>query len=351
MSVTSRSPSRDPEPRAALGDDATRVAEATPTATRVMRAPAWRKGAPRWHVVAEWGIRATAVIAVLAIVLIFVFIAREALPIFTDHDVRQEVTPRTMLLPQTWRGSPPHYAWQPTSDEPKYSLVPLVMGSLKVTLVAMAVATPLGVLAAIFVANLASRRVREIVKPTLELLAGIPSVVLGVFALVVVGTWLQKVFGFEHRLNAIVAGGVLSLTVIPLVFTVAEDALSAVPKEFLDASLALGASKVQTVARVVVPAAVPGIAAGVVLGFGRAIGETMIVLMASGNAAIDTFRLGLSTRTVTATIAAEMAEVVHGSPHYVVLFVLGAVLLTFTFVTNLAAQRIVEQFRRKRGGT
>ncbi len=321
-----------------------------PTPTSVHRVASWHKKTPAWHAVAEWGIRLTALAAIVSVVLIFIFIGMEAIPLFTDELVRQEVTPSSMWFQQNWGEGPLRYSWQPTSDIPKYSVVPLVMGSLKVTSVALLIGAPLGVLAAIFTAYVAPRWLREIVKPTIELLAGVPSVVLGVFALVVMGNWL-KGFGFEHRLNSILAGGALSLTVIPLVFTISEDALSAVPRELVDASLALGVSKMHTITHVVVPAAVPGIAAGIVLGFGRAIGETMIVLMASGNAAIAKWSLGLSTRTVTATIAQEMAEVVHGSPHYVILFVLGAILLLFTFVTNLIAYRIVQHFRKKRGGT
>jgi len=325
--------------------------EATPVPASVTRRPlTLRRGAPRWHALAELGIRATAVVAILAIVLIFVFIGMEAIPMFTSKEVRAEVTPSTMWFQQTWGEGPARYSWQPMSDVPKYSIVPLVIGSLKLTFFAVGLGAPLGILAAIFTAYVAPKWLREIVKPTVELLAGIPSVVLGVFALVVMGGYLQRAFGFEHRLNAVLAGSALSLTVIPLVFTIAEDALTAVPKDFVDASLALGVTRMHTIFNVVVPAALPGIAAGVVLGFGRAIGETMIVLMASGNAAIAKWTLGLSTRSITATIAQEMAEVVHGSPHYVVLFVLGAVLLVFTFITNLIAQRIVERFRRKRGG-
>jgi phosphate transport system permease protein len=349
MSVTSRSRNEPvARPVITLPPD-----EPSPdvTPTSVFRAPAWRRGAPRWHAAAEWGIRLVALVSIIAIVLIFVFILAEAMPIFTSHVVRAEVTPSKMWLRQAWEDGPARYLWQPTSDIPKYSVVPLVIGTLKVTLVSLAIGAPIGVLSAIYVAQIAPRRVREIVKPTIELLAGIPSVVLGVFALLFLGTWMQKAFGFEHRLNAVLAGAALSLAIIPLIFTIAEDALTAVPKEFIDASLALGASKMQTILRVVVPAAVPGIAAGVVLGFGRAIGETMIVLMASGNAALSEWTFGHSTRTVTATIAQEMAEVVHHSPHYVVLFYLGAVLLVFTLVTNIGAQRIVEHFRRKRGGT
>jgi len=317
----------------------------------VFRLAGWRKTPPKWHGAAEVAIKVTALVAIVAIVLIFVFIGLEALPLFTSKVVRSEVTPSSMWLQQTWGEGAPRWSWQPASEIPKYSIVPLVIGSLKITIVALVVGAPLGILSAIFTSQIAPRWLREILKPTIELLAGIPSVVIGVFALLVMATWAQKLFGFEHRLNAIVAGCALSLTIIPLVFTLAEDALSSVPKSFADASLALGASKMYTVTHVIVPAALPGIAAGVVLGFGRAIGETMIVVMASGNAALSNWSLGTSTRTITATIAQEMAEVVHGSPHYVVLFGLGATLLMFAFVTNVVAQRIVESFRRKRGGS
>ncbi len=325
--------------------------EATPVARKAGRAASFRRKSPAWHGLAEWGIRATALLAIAAIVLIFVFILKEALPILFDTHVRGEVSLMKMWLPQAWDGGPARFSWQPASEVPKYSLMPLVAGSLKVTLIALVISAPIAILAAVYTASIAPRRVREVLKPVVELLAGVPSVVLGVFALIVAGTWLQKLFGFEHRLNAVLAGCALSVTIVPLIFTIAEDAITAVPRDYVDASLALGATKMHTILRVVVPAAVPGIAAGIVLGFGRAIGETMIVVIASGNAALLDATLGHSTRTITATIAQEMGETVHGSPHYVVLFVLGATLLAFTFVTNLGAQRIVEHFRKKRGGT
>jgi phosphate transport system permease protein len=353
MSATSRSrsdrtssakialtPPEVPEPRA---DE--------PTPSSVFRAPEWRKAPPRWHWVAETTIKVVAMAAIIAIVLIFSFLVIESLPLFTSKEVHAEVTPSSMWWKYVWDGGLPRWSWQPASTVPKYSIVPLLIGSLKVTLVSVLVGAPLGILAAIFSSQMAPRWLREILKPTIELLAGIPSVVIGVFALLTMATWFQRAFGFEHRLNALAAGCALAITIVPLVFTIAEDALSAVPKAFADASLALGATRGYTIRRVIVPAAIPGIAAGVVLGFGRAIGETMIVVMASGNAAIAKWDLGLSTRTVTATIAQEMAEVVHGSPHYVVLFSLGAILLVFTLITNIAAQRIVEHFRKKRGGS
>src|SRR4029077_3915838 len=165
--------------------------------------------------------------------------------------------------------------------------------------------------AAIYVSQIARPRVREIVKPVIELLAGIPSVVLGFFALMVMASVLQSVFGYESRLNAFVAGIALGFSVIPVVFSIAEDALTSVPRSFVQAALALGASKWKAASQVVLPAAMPGVFAAVALGFGRAIGETMIVLMASGNASIVSWHIFDSTRTITATIAAEMGEVVY----------------------------------------
>ncbi|MBC7173172.1 MAG: ABC transporter permease subunit, partial [Polyangiaceae bacterium] len=168
------------------------------------------------------------------------------------------------------------------------------------------------------------------------------------FALMLVASWAQDTFGFAFRLNAVVAAIGLSLTIIPVIFTIAEDALQAVPRSLSEAALALGARRYQIAVRVVLPAAIPGIAAGIILGFGRAIGETMIVLMASGNAAVmDLFNLGSSVRTVTATIAAELGEVAHGDPHWRVLFLLGVLLFIITFVLNLAGTIVTKRLHKK----
>src|SRR5215208_4218424 len=166
----------------------------------------------------------------------------------------------------------------------------------------------------------------------------------------VLATVLQTAFGFPYRLNAVVAGLGLALTVVPVVFTVSEDALAAVPRSYREASLALGATRWETAFKVVLPAAAPGVLAAVVLGFGRAIGETIIVLMASGNAAITSWILGDSIRTLPATIAAEMGEVVFGGAHYSVLFFLGIELFLFTFVLNTLAAVFVRRFIRKMSG-
>jgi phosphate transport system permease protein len=299
----------------------------------------------------EAAVTAVALTGIAAVVLIFVFVAREALPLFTDAEVRSEVDLGRMLFPQTFRqGRPPGFIWQPVGNVPKYSIIPLLVGTVKVTIVAMAVAAPVGIAAAVFTSEFAPRRLREVLKPTIELLAGIPSVVLGFFALMVMATWLQATFGFDFRLNAVVAGLGLALTIVPVVFTVSEDALAAVPRSYREASLALGATRWETAYKVVLPAAAPGVLAAVVLGFGRAIGETMIVLMASGNAAITSLSLGDSVRTLPATIAAEMGEVVFGGAHYTVLFFLGVVLFAFTFLLNLVAAFSVRRLVRRMSG-
>lgn len=297
---------------------------------------------------ASYVIRSCAFLAIVALILIFVFIGREALPLLTSPEVHKEVDLARLLLPQPARsGGVPEFTWQPVSETPKYSLLPLFLGTLKVTSIAVLIAIPLSVAAALYTSEFAPPFVREVLKPCIEILAGIPSVVIGFFCLMVVAGWLQGAFGWTYRLNAVTAGVGLSLAVIPIVFTVAEDAFSSVPQAFREGSLAMGASTWQTASRVVMPAAVPGVLAACVLGFGRAIGETMIVLMASGNAAIISWLPSDSVRTFSATIAAELGEVVFGSAHYHVLFFLGAFLFVFTFVLNLLGRWWVIQLQKR----
>jgi phosphate transport system permease protein len=288
--------------------------------------------------------------AVAAIVLIFVFVAKEALPLLHDHEVRSEVTLGQMWRAQAWPGyDVPEHVWQPVSEVPKYGLWPLIVGTLKVTLVAILFAVPLAVGAALFVSQYAPARLREVVKPTVEMLGGIPSVVLGFFALMVMATVFQDWLGFDSRLNAVVAGVALAFAIVPVIFTISEEAFGAVPRSYLEASAALGAAKWQTVVRVVLPAAGPGVAAGVALGLGRAVGETMIVLMATGNAAILSANLADSSRTLSATIAAELGEVVTNGPHYTVLFFLGTLLFATTFAINFLGEQAISRMKRKMG--
>lgn len=314
-------------------------------------APRGTAGRKRVDAIARGVIAAVAFSAIASVVLIFVFVLREALPLFTSPEVREEVTPEAMFFAQAWKeGVDPFHSWQPVSKVPKYSLAPLLVGTLKVTLIALLFAVPMAVLAAVYSAEFASRRLREVLKPAIELLAGVPSVVLGFFALIVLASFLQDTFGFTYRLNGVVAGLALGLTLVPVVYTVSEDALVAVPRTYREASLALGASRARTAWSVVLPAASPGIFAAIVLGFGRAMGETMIVLMASGNAAVLSWDPTSSVRTIPATIAAEMGEVVVGGAHWSVLFFLGALLFLVTLTFNTLGSWYVARLRRRLGG-
>jgi len=243
--------------------------------------------------------------------------------------------------------------WQPVSDHPRYGLVPLFFGTLKVTLIAILFAAPISILAALYTAMFAPKKIREYIKPAIELLAGFPSVVIGFFALMILASFLQDLLGYSGRLNAFVGGIAMALAAIPVIYTLTEDALSAVPKTYMEASLGLGASLRQTAFSVILPAATPGIFAAVLLGIGRVFGETMIALMATGNAALITLNPFDSIRTLSATIGAEMAEVVFGDTHYSVLFLIGSLLFIFTFILNALAEfyfrdRLIRRFQGKK---
>ena len=258
---------------------------------------------------------------------------------------------RYLFGPHQWTGyDKPSYIWQPVSGVKKFNIIPLLIGSLKTTVIALLFSVPLALGAAIYVSQLAHRRVREIVKPSIELLAGIPSVVLGFFALLVMATFFQNIFNYQSRLNAFTAGIALGLAVIPVVFSIAEDALTSVPRSYVQAALAVGSSQWQAAWNIVLPAALPGVFAAIILGFGRAVGETMVVLMASGNASIVSASLFDSTRSITATIAAELNETVFGGPHYRILFLIGALLFLITFISNLAGEVVMHRLKGRLEG-
>lgn len=243
-----------------------------------------------------------------------------------------------------------HTNWQPNSDHPKYGILPILVGTIKATLIALLLGAPLAILAAIYTAFFAPKRLREIIKPTIELLAGFPSVVIGFFCLMSVATVSQSLFGTTFRLNAVVGGIGLALAIIPIIYTITEDALRSVPQSLREAALAIGATEWQTAYQIMLPAATPGIVAAVLLGIGRAFGETMIALMAMGNAFSTSWNFFEPVRTIAATIGAEMGEVEHGSPHYQVLFFLGALLFVFSFTINLVTEfyvkdRLIKRFR------
>ncbi|MCI0531718.1 MAG: phosphate ABC transporter permease subunit PstC [candidate division Zixibacteria bacterium] len=279
--------------------------------------------------------------AILGVILIFIFILREALPILTSPEIQQEASVGKFIN-QT--------EWQPVSDNPRYSFMPLIIGTLKVVLVAALFAIPLALLAAIYTTETAPKWAREFLKPSIELLAAIPSVVLGFFALMVMATFFQSIFGYSMRLNAFNAGIAMALAIIPTIYSVSEDALNTVPNSLREASMALGASPWQTAVKIVFPTALPGVFAGVILGVARAIGETMIVLMASGNAAMVSGSVFDSVRTFSATIAAELPEVVFGSAHYHTLFFLGSALFVISLLFNIVAQLAVNRFQRRLAG-
>jgi phosphate transport system permease protein len=318
--------------------------------------------------VIERGIQSVAFLCLSIIALIFFFVFREAAPIvFGDVPVVEETShveaaesygddpadasaePQAEELELLAHASDEKLdvkhimgtEWQPVSLTPRYGMIPLIVGSLKVTFIALLFAVPIAILAALYTSTFAPKWAKELMKPTIEILAGIPSVVIGFFALVVLASALQSFIGYDSRLNAFVGGLAMAIAVIPIIYTVSEDALAAVPKPLTAASLALGASSWETALFVVLPAATPGIFAAVILGFGRAFGETMIVLMATGNAAMLSPDLFESVRTVSATIGAEMAEVVFGDPHYRMLFMLGTVLFVVSFSLNAIAEYFV----------
>jgi phosphate transport system permease protein len=242
--------------------------------------------------------------------------------------------------------------WVPVSDNPRFGLIALLFGTLKVTLIAMLIAGPLAILAAVYTSCFASNRRKEIIKPIIEMLAAFPSVVIGFFAMMVLATFFQNIFGYDSRLNAFIGGVAMALAAIPIIYTISEDALSAVPKTYTEASLALGASKAQTAFSVILPAATPGIFAALLLGVGRVFGETMIALMATGNAALLSANPFESVRTFAATIGSEMAETVFGETHYSVLFFIGSLLFIFSFLLNAVAEfyvkgKLIKKFQGK----
>ena len=281
---------------------------------------------------AERMIRASGFMAIAFVVLIFAFLLREGTPAFV------EVAPGDLLATR----------WYPIEDH--FGLLPLILGSLLVTIGAALIAVPTGLLTAVFVAEVAPRGLREILKPAIEVLAGIPSVVLGFMGIIALSPLVRETFGAPTGLTAFTGSLILAYMALPTIISVAEDALDAVPKSYRDAALALGATKWQTIWMVTVKAARSGILTAMMLGIGRAIGETMAVMMVTGNAArmplsLDSFFLPV--RTMTATIAAEMGEVAQGSTHFHVLFAIGIVLFAITFIVNLVASfAIFQQARR-----
>jgi phosphate transport system permease protein len=270
---------------------------------------------------------------IVLVLSIFAFIGREGIPFLVESlDLKEFFT------------SP---AWRPTSNNPTYGILALMAGTASVTGLAMLVAVPFSLGSAIYIAEFARGRTRETLKVLVEMLAAIPSVVWGFIGLSIMNPLIIKLFNVPVGLNVLNAGIILGLMAAPIMTTIAEDALKAVPEGYREAAEALGATRWQVVRRVVLPAAKNGLVAAVLLGVGRGFGETMAVLMASGHAINLPTSPFDSVRALTATIAAELGETAVGSDHYKVLFTLGVLLFVVTFVINLTADLVIRGIRRK----
>ncbi len=272
-----------------------------------------------------------ATFSLISLLGIMLFLFYEGLPIFDTVSV-------TSFLFGEW--------WYPTSDPPDFGIFPLLMGSFAVTILASLIAVPLGVLTAAYLTEIASSSVRRVVKPFVELLAALPSVVIGFFGMVVVAPLLQDYLGAATGLNLFNAGLMLAFMSVPTICSVAEDALFAVPVSLREASLALGATRWETTIKVVLPAALSGIGTAIMLGMSRAIGETMVVLMVAGGAGLIPTSIFDPVRPMPASIAAEMAEAPYRGEHYFALFAIGMMLFLFTLCFNMIAQHIAEKHKQ-----
>lgn len=272
---------------------------------------------------------AMASITVLTLITLFLFF--EGVPIFKVTSVSDFLFGRE---------------WYPTDDNPDFGIFPLIVGSLTVTLLSSIIAIPLGVMTAIYLAEIAAHRIRELVKPMVELLAALPSVVIGFFGMVVVAPLLQDLFDIPTGLNLFNASLMLAFMSIPTICSISEDAIYSVAGSLKEASMALGADHWQTIVRVILPASISGICTAIILGMSRAIGETMVVLMVAGGAAMLPGSFFDPIRPLPASIAAEMAEAPFRGDHYHALFATGIVLFLFTFCFNLMADYIAHKYRQ-----
>lgn len=275
--------------------------------------------------------------SVLSVLLIFFFVIREALPFLTKISLVEFFT---------------NTGWYPEAEKPKFGALALIAGSAYVTIAALVFSVPVGILAAVFLSDIIPFKIRGIVKLVVELLAAIPSVAYGFFAVLVLAPYMQKKLGFPTGTNALNASLILAVMALPTIISVAEDSISALGRELREASYSLGATRMETIFRVVIPAAHSGIIAAVVLGMMRAIGETMVVWMASGNASQiphPWWDISQSVRTMTATIAGDMGETVKGSDHYSALFAVGVVLLVLIFSLNIVSEYFLSRAKKALG--
>lgn len=260
--------------------------------------------------------------SIFFVALIFLFLLKEGFAVF------KIVSPFNFLFGKSW---------YPISEPPAFGILPLILGSLVVTLGAAVISIPIGVGCAVYIAEIAPLKIKEVLKGGIELLAAIPSVVLGFIGMVTLVPLVKTVFHLPTGLTALSGAIMLAFMAMPTIVSIAEDALYSVPKTYKEGALALGATHWQAIWRVMLPAASSGILAAVMLGIGRVIGETMAVMMITGNAAVIPNSILVPVRTLTATIAAEMGEAVVGSEHYFALFAIGIVLFVISFIINVTA--------------
>jgi phosphate transport system permease protein len=269
--------------------------------------------------------------SIFFVILIFLFLLKEGLALF------KTVNPAKFIFGKNW---------YPISEPGQFGILPLILGSLLVTAGAAIISIPIGVACAVYIAEVSPLKIKEILKAGIELLAAIPSVVLGFIGMVTLVPWVKSTFHLPTGLTALSGSIMLAFMAMPTIVSIAEDALYSVPKSYKEGALALGATHWQTIYRVMLPAASSGILAAVMLGIGRVIGETMAVMMITGNAALIPHSILQPVRTLTATIAAEMGEAVVGSEHYFALFAIGIVLFVMSFIINVSADLFLHKERR-----
>jgi phosphate transport system permease protein len=281
--------------------------------------------------VIEICIRLSGLLVVAFVFLIFLFLLRDSLSLFREYPVSK-------FLFGT--------QWLPISEPPQFGVIPLLLGSIYVTVWAILICVPLGVASAMFIAEVAPKALKHVLKSLVEILAAIPSVVLGFLGIIWLGPVLRDTFGLPTGMCGLTGSLLLAFMALPTIISISEDALTGVPRTYREAAFGLGATRWQTLWRILLPAAAPGILAAVMLGIGRVVGETMVVLMVTGNAPVMPTSILQALRTLTATIAGEMGETVGGSEHYFALFAVGLVLFAITFCINLIADLFLRRARK-----
>ncbi|MFA6176218.1 MAG: phosphate ABC transporter permease subunit PstC [Phycisphaerae bacterium] len=279
----------------------------------------------------ELCIRLSGFLVIAFVFLIFLFLLKDALSLFASHSVGSFLFGKN---------------WLPVSDPASFGIMPLFLGSLYVTIAAIAISVPLGVGTAMFIAEVAPKSIKGVLKSLVEILAAIPSVVLGFIGIIWLGPFMRNTFHLSTGMCGLTGSLLLAFMALPTIISMSEDALVGVPRSYREAATGLGATRWQTLWRIILPAASSGIIAAVMLGIGRVIGETMVVMMVTGNAPVMPTSILQPLRTLTATIAGEMGETVRGSEHYFALFAVGLILFIITFIINIFAELCAHRNRK-----